>query len=352
VDAGTAKLLADLGFEAIATSSAALAWTMARPDAAAQCRRDVAIAHAGLLHEATGLPVNGDFESGYGDTPAEVAETVRRAIDAAWRAARSRTRTRVHGGLYPPDEALRRFSAAKEAVLRSGSDFVLTGRCEVFFHRHPEPLKEAVRRLQIYAAAGADVVYAPGVTQEAEISEIVAAVSVPVNVLGGLGGVSNDPREAGAARSQARFDRLGSRQGRAGRVSPLRPGSGRPPLRVCRGHFLKHPERRLRCTTGRGGRGCLTAVLRIGRRVRFRPERLWKAAGAAWRSLIHSATAIRFTKRPPRRAPKSGSATCSRRRRQAAPSSTPGLSTPRRAQIRYSMASPTGQRVERRDGRR
>ena len=152
----------------------------------------IAIAHARLLHEATGLPVNGDFESGYGDTPAEVAETIRRAIDAGVAGCSIEDQDQKAGGLYPLDEALRRFSAAKEAVVRSGADFVLTGRCEVFFQKHPDPLGEAVRRLQAYEAAGADVVYAPGLTQEAEVRAIVEAVKVPVNVLGGLGGVSND----------------------------------------------------------------------------------------------------------------------------------------------------------------
>lgn len=191
-DAGTAKLLADLGFEAIATSSAALAWSMARADASGGVKRDDAIAHAKLLHEASGLPVNGDFESGYGDTPAEVAETIRRAIDAGVAGCSIEDQDQKGGGLYSPDEALRRFSAAKEAVQKSGADFVLTGRCEVMFNKHPDPLGEAVRRLKAYEAAGADVAYAPGLTEEAQVRVIVEAVKIPVNVLGGLGGVSND----------------------------------------------------------------------------------------------------------------------------------------------------------------
>jgi 2-methylisocitrate lyase-like PEP mutase family enzyme len=77
-------------------------------------------------------------------------------------------------------------------VEKSGSGFVLTGRCEVMFHKHPEPLNEAVRRLRAYEQAGADVVYAPGLTQEKEVRAVVEAVGVPVNVLGGLGGISND----------------------------------------------------------------------------------------------------------------------------------------------------------------
>jgi 2-methylisocitrate lyase-like PEP mutase family enzyme len=191
-DAGTARLLADLGFEAIATSSAALAWTKARPDVVGAVTRDDAIAHARLLGEAARLPVNGDFESGYGGTPAEVAETVRRAIHAGVAGCSIEDQDQDAGGLYPLDEALRRFSAAKEAVLKSGSAFVLTGRCEVFFQKHHDPLGEAVRRLRAYEAAGADAVYAPGLTQEAEVRAVVEAVGVPVNVLGGLGGVSND----------------------------------------------------------------------------------------------------------------------------------------------------------------
>jgi 2-methylisocitrate lyase-like PEP mutase family enzyme len=191
-DAGTAKLLADFGFEAIATSSAALAWTIAKPDATGGVTRDIAIEHARILGEASGLPVNGDFESGYGNTPAEVAETMKRTIDAGVAGCSIEDQDQSGGGLYPLDEALRRFAAAKEVVLKAGSKFVLTGRCEAMFQKVPDPLGEAVRRLKAYEAAGADVVYAPGVTKEVEVRAIVEAVKVPVNVLGGLGGVAND----------------------------------------------------------------------------------------------------------------------------------------------------------------
>ena len=191
-DAGTARLLADFGFEAIATSSAALAWTKARPDTSGAVRRDDAIEHAAMLARASRLPVTGDFESGYGDTPAEVAETIRRAIDAGIAGCSIEDVDQRAGALYDMQEALRRFEAAREAVAASGADFVLTGRCEVFYHKHHDPLGEAVRRLKLFEQAGADVVYAPGVTQESEVRAIVEAVSVPVNVLGGLGGVSND----------------------------------------------------------------------------------------------------------------------------------------------------------------
>ncbi len=197
-DAGTARLLADLGFEALATSSAALAWSLARPDAAGQVSRAEAVAHASMIAAATGLPVNGDFESGYGETPADVAETIRRAIDAgvAGCSIEDQDVSRVAAGgaavLYPLDEALRRLEAAREAIVRSAADFVLTGRCEAFLVKHADPLGEAVRRLVAYEAVGADVVYAPGLTRQAEVEAVVGAVSVPVNVLGGLGGISDD----------------------------------------------------------------------------------------------------------------------------------------------------------------
>src|SRR4051794_14732110 len=122
-DAGTAKLLADFGFEAIATSSAALAWTLARPDATGAVTRDDAIAHARVLAKASGLPVNGDFESGYGASPSEVAETMRRTIDAGVAGCSIEDKDQIGGGLYPLDEALRRFSAARDVVAKSGSDF-------------------------------------------------------------------------------------------------------------------------------------------------------------------------------------------------------------------------------------
>jgi 2-methylisocitrate lyase-like PEP mutase family enzyme len=197
-DAGTARILADLGFEALATSSAALAWSLARPDAVGKVTRAEAIAHAGTIVAATNLPVNGDFESGYGETPGEVAETIRQAIDAgvAGCSIEDQDQNQLGTGgaavLYRLDEALRRLEAAREAIEKSGADFVLTGRCEAFLVKHANPLGEAVRRLAAYEAVGADAVYAPGLTGEAEVAAVVEAVSVPVNVLGGLGGVSDD----------------------------------------------------------------------------------------------------------------------------------------------------------------
>lgn len=193
-DAGTARLLADLGFKAIASSSAALAWSHGRPDGLID--RRVAIAHAADLSTVSGLPVNGDFEAGYGETPAEVAETIAAAIDAgiAGGSIEDLTQGRAEP-LYDTRMACQRIEAARETVERSGSDFVLTARCEVYFTPDPMKLRTAVDRLSAYASAGAHVVYAPKLTTEDEVAAVVAAATAngaAVNVLAGLGGVSDD----------------------------------------------------------------------------------------------------------------------------------------------------------------
>jgi 2-methylisocitrate lyase-like PEP mutase family enzyme len=190
-DAGSARLLASMGFPAIASSSAALAWTRGRPDGGVD--RATAIAHAALLAEASGLPVNGDFEQGYGATPAEVADTVAAAIDAG--ISGCSIEDLWPGGaapLYDLAMACRRLEAAREVIERARSPFVLTGRCEAFLVAVPDKIGVTLERLKAYEAAGADVVYAPGVTTGDEVQAILAAVGVPLNVLAGLGGISDE----------------------------------------------------------------------------------------------------------------------------------------------------------------
>ncbi len=191
-DLATARMLAGMDFKALATSSAALAWTLGAADATGAVTREIAIAHAVAIGEATGLPVNGDFESGYGSTPGEVAETVRQAIDAGVAGCSIEDVDQASGRLYGRDDACRRLEAAVNVVAASATDFVLTGRCEVFFFDHPDRSGEAVERLKAYEALGVRAVYAPGLTRPEDVGAIVDAVSVPVNVLYGLGGVSND----------------------------------------------------------------------------------------------------------------------------------------------------------------
>jgi 2-methylisocitrate lyase-like PEP mutase family enzyme len=187
-DVGSARLMAAMGFEALASSSAALGFLLGKADAAAAMSRAEGIAHLRMLVEATSLPVNGDLENGYGDAPDAVAETIRQAI-AVGAAGCSIEDATGHADqpLYEVDLAAARIRAARAAITASGTDFVLTARAECFLTGHAEPLAEAIRRLKAYEAAGADVVYAPGLTTEAEIRAVLQAVRRPLNVLGGFG---------------------------------------------------------------------------------------------------------------------------------------------------------------------
>ncbi len=187
-DVGTARVLVAAGFHALASASAALATTLGRPDGAVAVDRDTAIAHAAMLARASDLPVNGDFENGYGDLPEAVAETIRAAIDAglAGCSIEDMTGDPVRP-LYDRSLATERIAAAVETRDALDPAFVLTARCEAFLTDHPTPLDECLARLSAMAAAGADVVYACGMSRRDDIKALVEAVPVPVNVLGGTG---------------------------------------------------------------------------------------------------------------------------------------------------------------------
>jgi len=188
-DGASARLLASAGFKALATSSAALAWSLGKRDGTVTRRE--AIANAVMIARLSDLPVNGDFESGYGVTPTEVAETISSAIEAGVAGCSIEDLERDGAApLSPLKEACRRLEAAREAIQRSGTDFVLTGRCEAYLAGVAEPRAEAMTRLRAYAEF-ADVLYAPGLTTEDEVAEVVA-IGRPVNVIAGLGGVSDD----------------------------------------------------------------------------------------------------------------------------------------------------------------
>ncbi|MGI9506762.1 MAG: isocitrate lyase/PEP mutase family protein [Geminicoccaceae bacterium] len=187
-DAGTARLLGALGFEALASASAALAVTLGRADAAREVSRDEAIAHARMLGEAVDLPINGDLEIGFGNDPEDVAITIRQSIEAGLAGCSIEDRPGYpNQPLYERSHAVERIRAAAEARDATGSAFVLTARCEAFLTGHPDPLKECVERLSAMADAGADVVYACGMSKPDDIAALVGAVPVPVNVLGGSG---------------------------------------------------------------------------------------------------------------------------------------------------------------------
>jgi 2-methylisocitrate lyase-like PEP mutase family enzyme len=184
-DIGTARYLRHLGFKALATTSAGFTFSSGLPDGAAS--REQVLSHIAEIVAAVDLPVNADFESGYARNAEGVAESVRLCVQTgvAGLSIEDSTGDRMKP-LYDVADAVERMKAARAAIDASGEDVLLIGRAECFLTGHAEPLKEAIRRLQAYAEAGADVLYAPGVRERADIQAVVSAVSPkPVNVLMG-----------------------------------------------------------------------------------------------------------------------------------------------------------------------
>jgi 2-methylisocitrate lyase-like PEP mutase family enzyme len=180
-DAGSAKLLASLGFEALATTSAGFAATLGRLDGAVT--RDEALAHAAALAAATELPVSADFENGFADDPEGVAETVRLAIDAGLAGCSIEDFTGdPDAPIYDADLAVQRIAAAVQAAHAGPVHLVLTARAENHI-RGRSDLDDTIARLRAYGEAGADVLFAPGLTRIEDIRRVVAEVEQPVNVL-------------------------------------------------------------------------------------------------------------------------------------------------------------------------
>jgi 2-methylisocitrate lyase-like PEP mutase family enzyme len=181
-DAGSAKLLESLGFEAIATTSSGFAATLGRLDG--RVTREEALAHSAALVAATGLPVSADLENGFADDAAGVADTVRLAIEAGLAGCS----VEDYGGpesdsIYPVDEAAARVRAAVEAARTGSGRFVITARAENLIHKIDD-LDDTIARLQAYAEVGADVLFAPGLASAEQIGRVVEAVApTPVSVL-------------------------------------------------------------------------------------------------------------------------------------------------------------------------
>jgi 2-methylisocitrate lyase-like PEP mutase family enzyme len=172
-------VLASLGFEALATTSAGHAGSLGRKDG--NVSLDEALDHARDLAAATPLPVNADLENGFADAPADVAEAIRRAGETGLAGLSIEDFTgRSDDPIYPAELAVARIEAAVEAARAAG--VVLTARCENYLHGRQE-LAATIERLQAYQAAGADVLYAPGLTSLDEIRTLTAAVDRPLNVL-------------------------------------------------------------------------------------------------------------------------------------------------------------------------
>jgi len=178
-DLGSAVLLQHLGFKALATTSAGMAWSMGRADGDVSLEQ--ALHHFSQLAGATDLPVNADFENAFGDAPDEVAKNVALAADTG--IAGLSVEDWSGSLLYDFDLAVARVASARAALDRTGSGVLLTGRAEGFLHGAPH-LDEVIRRLKAYSAAGADCLYAPGIREESQIRAIVQAVAPkPANVL-------------------------------------------------------------------------------------------------------------------------------------------------------------------------
>ena len=179
-DVGTARILASMGFEALATTSAGFAFSLGLPDGAVS--RDQALAHCRDIVTATDLPVSADLEGGFVDDPADVAETIRLAADTGLAGCSIEDATGQRDApIYDFEMAVERIAAAVEAARGLPRDFVLTARAENHLHGQGD-LDDTIRRLQAFEAAGADVVYAPGLPDLDAIRAVCSSVGRPVNV--------------------------------------------------------------------------------------------------------------------------------------------------------------------------
>jgi 2-methylisocitrate lyase-like PEP mutase family enzyme len=188
-DAGTARILTGLGFQALSTTSAGLAFTLGRQDGSASVSRAEALANAKAIVEATTLPVAADLENGYGHRPDDAAETIRLAAETAGLVGGSiedATGDPAHP-IYEFNHAVERVAAAAAAAHDLPLPFMFVARAENYLHGRPD-LDDTIRRLQAFEAAGAEVLYAPGITRPDDIRTVCASIRKPVNVLMGIKG--------------------------------------------------------------------------------------------------------------------------------------------------------------------
>lgn len=196
-DIGSARILAGLGFQALATSSAAAASVVGRRDH--ELTRDESLAHARAIIDATDLPVSADLGKGFGDAPEVVAETIRRAAEAGLVGCTIEDSTgNPDSPLYDFDVAVERIAVAAQAARAVPFSFMLTARAHNLLYANPN-LDETIRRLQAFEKAGADVLFAPGLPDLAAVGAVCAAVSKPVNFMTGIKGKSFSVSELAAA---------------------------------------------------------------------------------------------------------------------------------------------------------
>jgi 2-methylisocitrate lyase-like PEP mutase family enzyme len=188
-DAGSARVLEQVGFPAIATTSAGIAWSCGVPDGGA-LDRDRMLEHIGRIVAAVGVPVTADLEAGYGDTAEDVGRTVARAAELG--AVGANIEDAREGGLFGIDEAVDRLAAARAAA-PSGT-FVLNARTDTYFAgRSADAFAETIERAGRYLEAGADCVFVPGVVEEETIRRLAAAIPGPLNVVAGLANTIDAP---------------------------------------------------------------------------------------------------------------------------------------------------------------
>jgi len=184
-DVGSARYLQSLGFEALATTSSGFAWSHGHRDGGMS--RDRVLDHLTQMVEATDLPINADFEHGYAPDAAGVAESVRLAVETGVAGLSIEDSTgQASKPLFDVDTAIDRIRAARGAIDKAGADTMLIGRAEGFLVGQPD-IDQVIARLKAYSNAGADCLYAPGISSAAQISAVVAAVAPkPVNLLVGF----------------------------------------------------------------------------------------------------------------------------------------------------------------------
>lgn len=188
-DAGSARLLESLGFKALATTSAGIAYGLGRADGENAVTRAENLENAAAICAATSLPVSGDLEGGFGEAPEDCAKTIRLAAGAGLVGGSIEDSTGVAGKpIFDLGLSIERVKAAVEAARSLDFPFTLTARAENFIQGNPD-LKDTIRRLQAFQEAGADVLFAPGIKTEDEIKAVVSSVDRPLNVVMGLVGV-------------------------------------------------------------------------------------------------------------------------------------------------------------------
>ena len=196
-DAGSARLLAGLGFQALATSSGASAGILGKRDG--KVTRDEALAQSRAIVEATDLPVSADLEKGFGDAPSDAAQTIRLAAGVGLVGGSIEDATGDKDKpLYDIDHAVERVAAAVQAARALSFPFVLTARSENFLRGNPD-LEDTIKRLQAYEKAGADVLFAPGLPDLASVKKVCASLSKPFNFMVGIKGKSFSIAELEAA---------------------------------------------------------------------------------------------------------------------------------------------------------